>query len=447
MQTLAAYLFKANLSREDIAKRMVFIETEIDGWLKAKGAEKPNSRQGSFKSLSGDGEGRFTRSQAKSKQGDVNNTTLVETAHTRQTFATNIQVIREENSITIFLTLTVTNEHNIIAPQAIYPRCPQVVRKLLTAYNDWTFGGQPVPSGDVINACREANATDLCNKLNDPARNFPIVVVSADPEEQIWDCLPSELARSMVGIAHVAVVDEEGSWAMTEELGKQDSCYLGAVRLYWPIIGSRPKGLRGTVWTPARLRTFGTDEGGMNRFLSLLRGTVMSAAALTITPPASIRSIYAGAVADGISRAEKSAVEKQLNFIIEENAGLVEKLGEANRKIAELEGKLHSYSNRLRKLEETGASSEVDEGDDDENEDGNCPPPVNGEIRHYKKIGNKGGVDILKRTGPCNHNAWSSAHRADQAEKGLQKLEGRDGWQSLQHCGTCTGGGRWRVRW
>ena len=448
MQTLAAYLFKANLRSEDADRRMIAIENEIDDWLKKKGAENPTLHQGSFKSLSGDGEGRFTRNQAKSKPGIINNTTLVENTHTRQTFTTNVQVIHENCSITIYSTLSVTNKQNIISPQSIYPRCPRIVRNLLTAYNDWSFGGQPVPTGKVIDAHGEMKATALCDRLIDPTRNFPIIVASIDPEEQIWDRFPDELARNMVGIAHVAIVDEEGSWAMTDKLGKMDSCYLGAVRLYWPVISSGARSLRGTVWTPSRLRTFGTDEGGMNRFLSLLRGTVMSAAALTITPPASIRSIYAGVITDSIRLAEKSAVEENLNFIVEENYELTEKLDEANRKIAELEGKIHDYTHKLRKISENGTPPEADEDDNaDDSEERNYSPPSDGEIRYYKKIGNKGGIDILKRTGCCNHNAWHPAFRADQAEKGLLKLEGQGNWQSLQHCGTCTGGGRWRVHW
>lgn len=266
-----------------------------------------------------------------------------------------------------------------------------------------------------------------------------------DTDELVWEELSDQLARDMIGLAQVAVVDEVGSWVMTDKLGKADSCYLGAVRLYWPKINPAARGLRGTVWTPPRLRSFGTDIPGMKRFQSVLRGTLMSAAALTITPPACIREIHAAAIAESINKAKKSAVDRELSSIVEENHQLSEQLAEANQKIAELEWKLESFRRRLKN--EVDEAGELDDGADDD--EGSYPPPEDGQVIYYKKIGNKGGVDVLVRTPPCNHkeSSWHSAFRADQAEKGLLKLEGRDDWQSLQHCGACKGGGRWRVRW
>lgn len=445
MQTLAAYLFKADLDRDGLRARMTSVEDQVTAWLTKKGAEEPTSAKGRFDSLSGDGEGRFARNLVRSKAGAIDSTTLVEIAHTGQTFTTNIQAIEEKSSITVFSTLSVANEQSVIAPLPIYPRCPQVVRKLLTSFDDWKFGGRKLPDGKVINAQGEENAEQLCHELSSPARNFPTIVVSVDVDELVWEDLPSELARDMIGLAYVAIVDEVGSWVMTDELGKADSCYLGAVRLYWPKINPATRGLRGTVWTPSRLRSFGADSFGMKRFQSVLRGSLMSAAALTITQPACIREIHVGAIAESITKAKKSAVDRELNSIVEENHQLSEQLNEANRKIAELEWKLESFRRRLQnEAREVGELD--DEADDDE---GKYPPPENGQVIYYKKIGNKGGVDILVRSPPCNHkeSAWRPAFRADQAEKGIAELEARDGWQSIQHCGACTGGGRWRVRW
>lgn len=445
MQTLAAYLFKADLDSDQVRVRMTSIENQVTAWLKKKGADEPASAKGSFASLSGDGEGRFSRSLVKSKAGTIDSTTLVEIAHTGQTFTTNILAIEEKSSVTLFSTLSVANEQSVIAPLPIYPRCPQVVRKLLTCYDDWKFGGRHLPDGKVVDAQGEEKAERLCRELLSPARNFPTIVVSMDADELVWEELPDQLARDMIGLAHVAVVDEEASWVMTDELGKADSCYLGAVRLYWPKINPAARGLRGSVWTPSRLRSFGTDNSGMKRFQSVLRGNLMSAAALTITPPACIREIHAAAIAESINTAKKSAVDRELNSIVEENHQLSQQLAEANRKIDELEWKLESFHRRLK--------SEVDEaaepGDGASEDEAKDPPPEDGQLIYYKKIGNKGGVDILVRTPPCNHkeSAWRSAFRGDQAEKGIAKLEGRDGWQSIQHCGACTGGGRWRVRW
>lgn len=446
MQTLAAYLFKAGIDSAKVNSRTNVVEDEISAWLKHKGAEEPTAPLGSFVSQTGDGQGRFVRGLVKSQLGTIETTSLVEIARTGQTFTTNIQVIREEASVTFFSTMSAANERNVIAPLSLYPKCPHVVRKLLNTYGDWTFCGQKLPRGKVIDARGEADAIRLCQELVNPARNFPTIVISVDDDERVWEQLPDQLARDMIGLAHVATVDEAASWAMTDELGKADSCYLGAVRLYWPKGDAKARGLKGSVWTPARLRTLGTDNAGMKRFQSLLRGTVMSAAALAITPPACIREIQAAAIAESINKAKKAAVEKELDSIIEENSRLCEQLNEANSKLSELEWKVESFRHRLRQ-QENERNDDVFDGIDS-NVAGD-PPPEKGETIYYKKIGTGGGVDTLVRTGPCNHRegAWTPAFRGDQAEKGLLRLEGRNDWQSIQHCGSCTGGGRWRVRW
>ncbi|WP_448205933.1 hypothetical protein [Azospirillum sp. sgz302134] len=443
MQTLAAYFLKADLSSAEAEARAASIDNEISVWLKEKGAEDPNLVEGSFRSLTGDGEGVFSRGRAISKLGMIANTTLVEVAHTGQNFTTAIHIIKEDSSITVFSTLSVANEKNVIAPHQVYPRCPNIVRKLIGSYEDWTFGGNPVPSGKVIDASGEAGGNALCKQLSDPKRNFPLIVVSIDPEELVWGDLANQIARDVVGLAQVAVVDEEGSWAMTAELGKADSCYLGAVRLYWPVIRGGFRNLRGTVWTPRQLRAFGNDHTGMKRFQSMLRGRVMSAAALTITLPATARSIFVGAISERISEAERAAVEKELNSIVEENEDLANKLNEANRRIADLEGKNYSLRKQVEKFEESDESIE-EYSIIEKNE-----PLRRGDIAYYKKIGSGGGIDTLVRVDACNHkeSSWQSAFKADQAVKGIAKLEGRHDWQSIQHCGACTGGGRWRVRW
>lgn len=446
MQVLAAYMFKAELDSSVSSERAQSIEDEVDKWLEGKGSDDPQTSSGTFTSLSGDGEGSFTRSLVKSKRGNINGTTLIETAHSGQTFTTNIQVIQEHSTLTIFSTLVASDTSNIIAPQSIYPRCPQIIRKLIESNNDWTFGDKPIPSGNFVTAFGERKSLALCDNLIDTDRIFPYVVISNDPDGHLWDSLPHEAARDLAGLAHVAIIDEEGSWAMTDELGKSDSCYLGAVRLYWPIASGSQATLRSRVWTSQKLHQFGTDTTGMRRFLSVLRRTVMSAAALTIAPPACMRAIMSGAIADKISEARQSAVEeelrpavdKELQWLVDENASLSEQLAEANLEIAKLRGKIYN-------LERRQDSRKNDDGDNDDDPDQTAPEKD--QVTYYKKIGKKGAADDLVKTGPCNHTAWKPAHRADQAVKGIQKLEGSGDWQSLQHCGSCTGGGRWRVQW
>lgn len=445
MQNLAAYLFGAEIGGDAAMERLEYINSEISAWLKGKGSSSPDEESGEFNSLGGDGRGRFRRRVTQSSFGSVHSIELIEETNSGQIFVTIIRIVFENSRISVFIELSITSGQGIVAPVNIYPKCPKIVRTLLESYSDWTLGGRPVPTSSVIDASGDDGASTLCGLLKDYGRHLPVIVVSADPDEMIWHKLPQELAREMAGLAHVASVDELGSWALTDEFGAENSCYLGAVRLYWPVSSDVAPAIRSTVWTQPKLATFGEDVAGMRRFMTLVRGKVMSAAATTLTAPPSIRRIGAAALVEHFDQMEKEVRDKELNDIVEENHDLKTNLDDANAEISRLKWKVAHLESRVGTI-----GGEKGEGNDGEGlGDSDLEQPQSGEVRYYKKIGNKGGVDELVRTGSCNHKegAWKSAFKADQAEKGILKLEGRKDWQSLQHCGACTGGGRWRVRW
>lgn len=64
-------------------------------------------------------------------------------------------------------------------------------------------------------------------------RRLPVVTLSTDASgEPFLD--PAHLADRLMGLAHVVVIDTEATYAVTDAIGKSSSCYLGAVRVYWP---------------------------------------------------------------------------------------------------------------------------------------------------------------------------------------------------------------------
>lgn len=76
--------------------------------------------------------------------------------------------------------------------------------------------------------------------------------------------------------------------------------------------------------------------------------------------------------------------------------------------------------------------------------------PVGGEVRFYKKHHCTPSRDVMIRVNDCGHNRWTSATSAtsaDKARKGILRLERRETLRTLHHCGTCQGGGVWRVKW
>ena len=115
----------------------------------------------------------------------------------------------------------------------------------------------------------------LAAEIRDKNRVLPIAVVSEIEGEFLWPRLPHELAFDLAGLAKVVSVDDEATWALTDEVGKLHSCYRGAVRLYWPP-RSRSHGevyFNSTVWTASVLLSNDHDGKGLGRIRSTLRRT------------------------------------------------------------------------------------------------------------------------------------------------------------------------------
>jgi len=71
-----------------------------------------------------------------------------------------------------------------------------------------------------------------------PKRGLPLIAISKEPRSGETSVNALLLARHLVGAAHVVVVDDTVSRALTSRHGKDWSVYLGAVRVYQP--GAEP---------------------------------------------------------------------------------------------------------------------------------------------------------------------------------------------------------------
>ncbi|WP_148044702.1 hypothetical protein [Stagnimonas aquatica] len=441
MQNLAAYSFEAVVG--DVSGRLEVLDQLVDEWLAYKGVETVRATDGSFVSKTGDGTGQFQRRVLESSLGSLREIELIETAYAGAMFTTSIQIASAADRVTVYASLSATPGESRIAPMGLYPRCPWVIRAMVNRFSDWKSFGKVLPGAVAFDATDAVSAKELCGVLRAGGRRFPVVVVSNDEDERVWLDLHLKVAEHLVGLAYVAVVSAESSWILTDELGPRDSCYLGAVRLYWPgaTVG---RSLAGINWLASRLALFGTDESGRNRFLAVLRKEIMSVAAWTITPPRILRDIRTTGEKERINALESQARDQALDSIVEENAKLTERLREAEQTIHSLNSKLVAATYAV-----PGRDSARDDSDEGGSDSASHIPPQPGETRFYKKIGSGGGVDALVQTKECNHKEsnWKPAFKGIQAEKGLLKLEGRSDWKTLAHCSACTGGGRWRVRW
>lgn len=270
------------------------------------------------------------------------------------------------------------------------------------------------------------------------------------------DGLDKNIAYDLAGLANVVTTDLDASWALTDKLGLALTCHSGAVRIYWPGLALESNRYRHPLWTAQRILGSSSSSQSTTVLRRQLRRTVMSASAVSVIRPTAIDKIRTGAAAAKFRdlRASADSLEEWrgiAELYAEENDALRAELDSVERENSRLsehvqraESDRAALSYQLRSL---GHASEdaVDEIEPDFFEDHSAPSK--GETRFYKKTFSTPNHDVLIQVGDCGHTSWQNASKAEKAKKGVAKLEGSSNWNSIHHCGSCTGGGLWRVRW
>lgn len=454
MQSLAAYLLERTVNSED-EKISLLVETRkhLSNWLKEKGVADPAGNSGEFISVSSSETGNYKRETAVSNDEILEQVKLEESPRNNQVFFTNVAFATSKTKFFVYITLSATTKTSIISPISIDARCPSILRDILRSSNQWKVGSYLVPHGDRVQIKGDEKGLELAHYLKSSTRIFPVVVVSEYEGDQIWKGLGRKIAHDLAGLAQIYEVDDKASWAITDVIEKQNSCYSGAIRLYWPNNGSSSVDqFHGTVWTPYKLLSNDKDGEAEARFRKQIRRRVMSVSALTILPPKEIHEIQSNSARKRLTDLEGKAsssdelVELAQSYLDDadtlraENTELQEKLALAITRAENAEAIAENIS---KPLQEFDTDTPI-ENDDDE-QDRSLPEP--GEIRYYKKVRNTPSHDLLTHVADCKHSSWQAAHKAEKAKKGLEKLEGVSNWDVMHHCGTCKGGGMWRVKW
>lgn len=456
MQTISTYLLeRADLSGDERAVRLGSVHSSFSEWLSQKGVADPTASQGTFESETAGGGGRYTREIVDIDGEYVEELILRERANESQEFVTRVCLIGSRDKAFVYASVSATNINTKISPRPTNGRCPAVLRDVIRSHGDWQLNGAALPSGRPQHFNGAGGGAEVCRIILSDQRKFPLVLLSQQRGDFVWDGLDRKIASDLVGLSYVSSVDQEAAREISQHLGRKLACYDGAVRIYWPTGGTALDQLASTVWTPERMLDSPTHSNAEDRFRSLLRQRVMSAAALSISEPPEISAVFRAQARKKLAELHRTKSDSADAWNIANS--VVSDLDNAQRKLVELKTELTlertraenaeaqlEYARQIAPANDPDARGE-DEGDssDDEGYDDIVP----GQAIYYKKIYSTPGHDVMKRRGDCGHNRWTNAHSADKAWKGVEKTEGRNDWQLFQHCDRCDGGGMWKVTW
>ncbi len=441
MHSLASFrLDHSSESTDQAVERIESASKFVEKWLAGKGVLPPFADKGEFDSNTKGQRGRYLRNLVANDEGTIEETVLAEPIPTGQIFTTRIALTRRGTDTHVFCNLSVQNTTTVVAPTQIYPRCPGVLKDIAKNLAGWRIGLDVAPTELYLSSAEEVIA-DLLSL----DRCIPIVVVSEIEGETIWSRLADDIAFDLICLARVYRVSTSISWELTERLGKADSCYLGAVRVYWPrrSASNDHDSPYSQIWTASHMLSKDTDGKGAQRFRTILRNLILSVSARTVEPPTALGKILAHDRQAKLRELEQKAKSKSEELEIarsylDDNERLLKRISELKAEVASLQGRTLAAEHAL------GQRMVAEEEPEEPTEE---TPPTSGDTRYYKKTHSLPGYDVLVRVKACGHNSWQPANKADKAKKGIEKLEGTRNWSQVNHCGSCTGGGMWRVKW
>ncbi len=306
------------------------IQCVIDEWINSKGAIVAPDRL-----VAHDGrELQLHRDTVISALGEVRHTAIVESTRGGR-FRTTLTSAVHERHVAFMCDVEGGQEPGVIAPTVFDVHVPRVVGDVLRQKYTWSVGHTPVRATPYAAVGGNAGA-ELARHLQASTRNVPVVVISSWEGSLLEPRIHDGTAKDLVGLAQVWTVDEDAAWALTEVLGKELSCYQGAIRLYWPGGLSPADPYRHPLWTSMRLLE-GRSPGDAARLVrSHLRSRVYPASSLALEPDAIIGRIESEHRKE-LLRSAKSANAEQLADLFDElatkNEELESKLAEAQEEI------------------------------------------------------------------------------------------------------------------
>lgn len=467
MKILSAYsLEQENLSVEELSKISSSIEFLINKWLDDKGATDATASEGAFISQTRNGDGRFSRRTIYVRDNTLLQVETTEKSKGGQIFSTHISVVKSTDSIRIYGLLSVSNESTIISPTKIDPRCPGIIRDILTRDAKWKIGSTTASTGKSKHVIGSERGEKLADFIESANRTTPVIVISEYDGAPIWKNLAKNIAYDLIGIAYVYVIDNDASIEISSILGKKYSCNNGSIRIYWP--NARSTNIPSQKWTASKLLTKNDDDG--QNFRAFIRHKVMEVASLTTVPHQIIWEIESEATREKIRKLQDDAslqevyfnqaleYEKKINQLSYERKVLQEKLQEESSRANIAEENLNALTKQFEDLSKLIAEAQKESSktlstdnitaeEEDGYDDDEIPKPQSGDTWFLKKTHTKDTYDVLVKINDCHHTSWQSSGKADKAKKGIERLVGHRNWKHVHHCGTCTGGGVWRVKW
>jgi hypothetical protein len=215
---------------------------------------------------------------------------------------------RRDSDLFLFLEMRAGADGYQVAPMTVEAYCPQVLRELLSR-RTWTVGTTPVGTTPIRWHGEDA-ARRFMAVIRHHERNLPVIAISQHLGQPLTTTLPEEVARDLSGLVIVAHLDDRAGWEITKAMGKEWSCYDGAIRIYWPIRSTSRRAFDHPLWTRAKLiASAETDGAAASRIRNQLRRRLLELSTYTVDEPRQMFTIRGDAAREHFEHLRMAAAE------------------------------------------------------------------------------------------------------------------------------------------
>ncbi len=148
-----------------------------------------------------------------------------------------VTAAESDGRVQVSIVVRIESSRHVVAPFRYKLGRPRLVRQLVDEYA-CTLKGRPIV-GTATELSRGQVMGFAQSVLESGDRLLPVVLVTSSrgayPSPGALACSPDDLADSLVGLAEVYYAgDAAVTFELTEAVGKERSCFGGAIRTYWP---------------------------------------------------------------------------------------------------------------------------------------------------------------------------------------------------------------------
>lgn len=279
MRKVATYDLRASAEGEAGQHCWDAICPIVEGWLDSKGTRHSQDARTVIRYRDGR-EADLSFTDLSGPSGRVRRWSLEEPTATGH-FRTTIHLGIIGHELMLCCELEAGNRSGYLAPTHFDPRCPRVVRDVIELDIPWQVNGVR-PTSRPARYSKSDEGQRLARLIVHPERRLPLIVVSTYERLTLHPGIEDDLARDLAGLALVALCEPDASWATTQELGHEWSCYNGAIRLYWPMAAVQGDPFKHPLWTSTRLLDHSRDtQDAARRIRSQLRRKILGLSTLT----------------------------------------------------------------------------------------------------------------------------------------------------------------------